>query len=227
MKTHASIMLRPIVSSLCGLWSSHKHFDALVSKSNPEAWVPDPHWTNLRQWSQQLRTLMIWTHWGLVLRAHRLAARSPINSFLLKLFARQHKSILFCLGQGRPCEICRTYLYIFSRWMRKMIGWYAWGKKQRGSGLALLEYPFQHWFSKEMHLWLSYFLFPQQGWITYRVISGIKAKLITQVIIILMSNDMLRGPYWFRGDASRGDGLELCLTTAAASELSSESGKAK
>lgn len=127
---------------------THTHFDVAVSKSNPEACVPDPYWTNLRQWSQQLRTLMIWTHWGLLLRAHRLAARSPINSFLLKLFARQHKSILFCLGQGRPCEICRTYLYIFFQmnaendWlicMRK--------KKQRSSALALLEYPFQHWFS--------------------------------------------------------------------------------
>lgn len=119
--TLVTIMFRQIVSLVfekarvaCGLWSSHKQFDVAVSKSNPEACVPDPYWTNLRQWSQQLRTLMIWTHWGLVLRAHRLAARSPINSFLLKLFARQHKSILFCLGQGHPCEICQAYLYIFS-----------------------------------------------------------------------------------------------------------------
>lgn len=56
---------------------------------------------------------MIWTHWGLVLRAHRLAARSPINSFLLKWFARQHKSILFCLVHVHPCEICHTYLYTY------------------------------------------------------------------------------------------------------------------
>ncbi|KAG7468810.1 hypothetical protein JOB18_006230 [Solea senegalensis] len=33
---------------------------------------------------------------------------------------------------------------------------------------------------------------PTKGGITYHIIPGIKAKLITQVIIILMSNDMLR-----------------------------------
>lgn len=107
----SSVLSKPESFVACG--AATNSFDVAVSKSNPEACVPDPYWTNLHQWSQQLRTLMIWTHWGLVLRAHRLAARSPINSFLLKLFARQHKSILFCLGQGRPCEICRTYIYFF------------------------------------------------------------------------------------------------------------------
>lgn len=72
-----------------------------------------------------------------------------------------------------------------------------------------------------MHLWLSYFLLPQQGWITYHIIPGIKAKLITQVIIILTSNDMLWGSYWFSRDASRGNGLELCLATGATSVLRS------
>lgn len=130
-------MFEPDVYKVCGLWSGHKQFDVAVSKSNPEACVPDPYWTNLRQWSQQLRTLMIWTHWGLVLRAHRLAARSLINSFLLKLFARQHKSILFCLGQGRPCEICRTYLYIFFQMSAENDWLICMRKKQRG--LALLD----------------------------------------------------------------------------------------
>ena len=37
----------------------------------------------------------------------------PINSFLLKLFARQHKSILFCLRHGHQCEIHSLYLYIY------------------------------------------------------------------------------------------------------------------
>lgn len=84
-----------------------------------KACVPKSYWTYLRQWSQQLRTLMIWTHWGLLLRAYRLAARSPINSFLLKLFARQHKSILFWLGTGGgrgggcPCEICQNIFIEF------------------------------------------------------------------------------------------------------------------
>jgi len=69
-------------------------------KSNPGACVPVPYWTKLRQRNQQLRTLMIWTHWGLVICAHRLSARSPINISLLKFFATQHKSILFCLRLG-------------------------------------------------------------------------------------------------------------------------------
>lgn len=86
-----------------------------------KACVPKPYWTYLRQWSQQLRTLMIWTHWGLLLRAYRLAARSPINSFLLKLFARQHKSILFWLRKGGGVKYVRTYLYSFSRWMQKIM----------------------------------------------------------------------------------------------------------
>lgn len=86
----------------------------LYQNQTPEACVPDPYWTNLRQWSQQLRTLMIWAHLGLVLRAHRLAARSPINSFLLKLFARQHKSILFCLRQGPPMwNMSDIFIYFF------------------------------------------------------------------------------------------------------------------
>lgn len=75
-----------------------------------------------------------------------------------------------------------------------------------------------------MHLWLSYFLSSQLAWITYHVIPGIKAKLITQVIIIVMSNDILRGgPYWSSRDRrmkkKREEGwggvLELCLTTGA------------
>lgn len=126
------------LSGFCGLWSGHKHFDVAVSKSNPEACVPDPYWTNLRQWSQQLRTLMIWTHWGLVLRAHRLAARSPINSFLLKLFARQHKSILFCLRQGCLCEICRTYLYIFFQMNAENDWLICMRKKQRGQWFGII-----------------------------------------------------------------------------------------
>ena len=40
-------------------------------------------------------------------------AAAPINSFLLKLFARQHKSILFCLRHGHQCEIHSVYLYIY------------------------------------------------------------------------------------------------------------------
>lgn len=112
----------------------------------PKACVPKPYWTYLRQWSQQLRTLMIWTHWGLLLRAYRLAARSPINSFLLKLFARQHKSILFWLRMGGGVKYVRTYLYSFSRWMQKiMVDMHE--EKKRANGWALLEYPFQHWFS--------------------------------------------------------------------------------
>lgn len=108
---------------VCGLCSGCKQSDVSVSKSNPGACVPEPYWTHLHQWSQQLRTLMIWTHWGLVLCAYRLAARSPINSFLLKLFARQHKSILFCLRQGLPvCEICRhIFIYIFPDECRKRV----------------------------------------------------------------------------------------------------------
>lgn len=99
----------------------------LYQNQTPEACVPDPYWTNLRQWSQQLRTLMIWTHWGLVLSAHRLPARSPINSFLLKLFARQHKSILFCLGQGWPVwNISVIFIYFFPhecvKWLADMHG---------------------------------------------------------------------------------------------------------
>lgn len=99
----------------------------LYQNQTPEACVPDPYWTNLRQWSQQLRTLMIWTHWGLVLSAHRLPARSPINSFLLKLFARQHKSILFCLGQGWPVwNMSDIFIYFFPhecvKWLADMHG---------------------------------------------------------------------------------------------------------
>lgn len=79
-----------------------------------------------------------------------------------------------------------------------------------------------------MHLWWSYFLSSQQGWITYHVIPGIKAKLITQVIIILTSNDMLRGPYWFRRNAAwsfawRGD----ASTAPALCKIRSAGGKKK
>lgn len=94
-----------------------------------KACVPKPYWTYLHQWSQQLRTLMIWTHWGLLLRAYRLAARSPINSFLLKLFARQHKSILFWLrtGGGRRGSVWNMSEHIYTvfpdecrKWMADM-----------------------------------------------------------------------------------------------------------
>lgn len=72
-----------------------------------------------------------------------------------------------------------------------------------------------------MHLWLSYSLSSQQGWITYHVIPGIKAKLITQVIIMLRSNDVLRGPYRFSRRRSSGEtAWSSALTTGAASVLS-------
>lgn len=102
-----------------------------------KACVPKPYWTYLHQWSQRLRTLMIWTHWGLLLRAYRLAARSPINSFLLKLFARQHKSIMFWLrtGGGRRGSVWNMSEHIYivfpdecRKWMADMHE-----EKKRGS----------------------------------------------------------------------------------------------
>lgn len=121
-----------MLSTACILSSQHKQLDVCVSKSNPEACVPAPYWTNLRQWSQQLRTLMIWTRWGLLLCTHRLSAPSSINSFLLKLFARQHKSILFCLGLGgRVKYVAHIYNFFFPHESRKWLVDMHEGKKRR------------------------------------------------------------------------------------------------
>lgn len=80
-----------------------------------------------------------------------------------------------------------------------------------------------------MHLWWSYFLSSQQGWITYRVIPGIKAKLITQVIIILTSNDMLLGPYWFKRNAAWSFAWRQAMpsTAPALRKIRSAGGKKK
>lgn len=87
-------------------------FHVCVSKSNPEACVPAPYWTHLHQWSQQLRTLMIWTHWGLLLCAHRLSARSSINTFLLKLFAGNTNPYCYA-SDGGVKYVAHIYIYIF------------------------------------------------------------------------------------------------------------------
>lgn len=126
---------------------------------------------------------------------------SILNQYLfIKIVCRQHKSILLCLR--RRCEICRTHIYIYI--YLDVIFFYVKAendclicmkKRNQQQCFGLIGISISPLIFIKDAFVIILFSLPSTGLNYISYYPGIKAKLITQVIIILMSNDMLQEPY--------------------------------